>query len=82
MQDKINGLAKKCDYSNNNKDSENVIDKGKAKNYSDGSNDSGNMVNDDAKDGDGDGGDSSDSDNGSKARGYTGRRESPTSISG
>jgi hypothetical protein len=56
------------------------MDEGKAKNYSDGSDDSGDTVDDDA--GDGDGGDSSDSDNGSEARGCVGRRESPTSISG
>jgi len=57
------------------------MDKGKAKNYGDGSNNSGNTVNNDAGDGDGDGGDSSDSDNGSEARGYVGRQESLTSIS-
>ena len=42
----INGLAKK---SNNNKDSENIIDKGKAKNYSDRSNDSGDTDNNNSK---------------------------------
>jgi hypothetical protein len=81
-QDKVNGSAEKCDHSDDNKDGENVMDEGKAKNYCDGSDDSGDTVDDDAGDGDGDGGDSSDSDNGSEARGCAGRRESPTFISG
>jgi len=34
----VNGLAKEYNYNDNNKDSENVVDKGKAKNYNDGSN--------------------------------------------
>ena len=50
------------------------MDEGKAKNYSDGNDDSGDTVDDDAGDGDGDGGNSSDSDNGSEACGYAGRQ--------
>jgi hypothetical protein len=53
------------------------MDKGKAKNYSNGSDDSGDTVDDNAGDGD-----SSDSDNGNEACGCAGRRESPTFISG
>ena len=34
----VNSLAKEYNYNNDNKDSENVVDKGKAKNYNDGSN--------------------------------------------
>ena len=64
----INGLAKES----NNKDSENVVDKGKAENYSDGSDDS-----DDIDDVDFD---SSDSGKGNKARGCVGRRGLLTSI--
>lgn len=76
-QDKVNGPAEKCDHSDDNKDGENVMDEGKAKNYSNGSDDSSDTVDDNAGDGD-----SSDSDNGNEARGCAGRRESPTFISG
>jgi len=43
----VNGLAKE---SNNNKDGKNVIDEGKAKNYSDGSDNSGDIDNNDSGD--------------------------------
>ena len=56
----INGLAKES----NNKDSKNVIDKGKAKNYSNRSNNSNDTDNNNSKDGN-----SSDSNKGSKAYG-------------
>ena len=60
------------------------MDEGKAKNYCDGSDDSGDTVNNDAGDGDGNGngGDSSDSNNGSEAYGCAGQQELLTSISG
>ena len=61
----INGLAKESD---NNKDSKNVIDKGKAENYSDGSDNSGDTDNDDSGDGD-----SSNSNKGNKACRCAGR---------
>jgi len=67
----INGLAKES----NNKDGKNVVDKGKAKNYSDGSNDSDDTDDDDFRDSD-----SSDSDKGNKARGCVGRRGLLTPI--
>ena len=70
LDDPVNGLAKKSDYSNNNKDGENIIDKGKAENYSDRSDDSGDIDNN-ASDGDSDG------DKGNEARGCV---ESPTPI--
>ena len=60
----INGLTKKS----NNKDSKKVTDKGKAENYSDGSNNSNNTDNNDSGDGN-----SSSSDKDNKARGYIGR---------
>jgi hypothetical protein len=75
-QDKVNGLAEKCDYSDNNKDSKNVMDEGKAKNYSDGSDNSGDTVNDNAGDGN-----SSSSDEGNEVRGCAGRQGLPTLIS-
>ena len=53
------------------------MDKGKAKNYSNKSNNSNDTVINNAGDGN-----SSDSDNSNKARGYIGRRESLTFISG
>ena len=53
------------------------MDKGKAKNYSDGSNNSGNTVNNNARDGN-----SSSSDKGNKVRGCVGRQELLTPISG
>ncbi|OCL04048.1 hypothetical protein AOQ84DRAFT_417177 [Glonium stellatum] len=71
----VNGLAEESDHSDNNKDGENIMDEGKAENYSDGSDDSGD-TDDDAGDGD------SDSDEGNEARGCAGRRGSPTPISG
>jgi len=50
------------------------MDKGKAKNYSDGSDDSGNItVNNNVGDGDSDSSDNSNSNNSSKARGCVGR---------
>jgi hypothetical protein len=64
LDDLIDGLAKE---SNNNKDSENVIDKGKAEKYSDRSNNSDDTDNDDSGDGD-----SSNSNEGNKARGCIG----------
>ena len=77
LQNKVNSLFKKCNHSNNNKDSKNIVDKGKAKNYSNGSDNSGNTVNNDVGDGD-----SSNSNNSNEAYGCVGRRESPTFISG
>ena len=67
----INGLAKEY----NNKDSKNVIDKSKAENYSDGSDNSNDTDNDNSKDGN-----SSDSNKGSEARGCIGRRGLLTPI--
>jgi len=67
----INGLAKES----NNKDGENVIDEGKAENYSDGSNNSNDIDNDDSGDGN-----SSNSNKGSEARGCIGRRGLLTPI--
>ena len=61
----INDLAEE---SNNNKDDENIIDKNKTKNYSDGSNDSGNINNNNSKDSD-----SSSSDKDNKAHRCVGR---------
>jgi hypothetical protein len=71
LDDLINGLAKES----NNKDGENVIDKGKAKNYSDGSDNSDNTDNNNSGDGN-----SSDSDKGNKACGYVGRQGLLTPI--
>jgi len=57
----VNSSAKEYNYNNNNKDGENVVDKGKTKNYNDRNDDSGDIDNDDARDGN-----SSDSDRGNK----------------
>ena len=67
----INGLAKESD----NKDGENVIDKGKAENYSNGSNNSDDTDDNDSKDSD-----SSNSNKGSEAHGYVGRQGLLTPI--
>jgi hypothetical protein len=67
----VNGLAKK----GNNKNGENVINKGKTKNNSDGSDDSNNIDNDDFGDGD-----SSNSNKSNKACGCIGWRGLPTPI--
>jgi len=80
----VNGLAEES----NNKDGENVIDKGKAENYSDGSGDSDNTDNDNPGDSGSDDtdnnnfgdGNSSNSDKGNKAYGCIGRRRLPTPI--
>ena len=56
----VNSLAEES----NNKDSENVIDKGKAENYSNGSNNSNNMDNNNSRNSN-----SSDSNKGNKAHG-------------
>jgi hypothetical protein len=53
------------------------VDKGKAKNYSNRSNNSGDIVNNNTRDND-----SSSSDKGNKVCGYIGRQGLPTSISG
>ena len=63
LDDFVNGLAKES----NNEDGENVMDEGKAENYSDRSNDS-----DDIDDNDFGDGDSSDSNKGNKAYRYIG----------
>ena len=67
----INGLTKESD----NEDGENVMDEGKAENYSNGSDDSDDTDDDDSGDGD-----SSNSNDGNKARGCVGRRGFPTPI--
>ena len=72
LDDLINGLAKESD---NNEDGENVIDKGKAKNYSDGSNDSGDTDDNDFGDGN-----SSGNNKDNEARRYIRRQELPTPI--
>jgi hypothetical protein len=64
LDDLANGLAKESD----NKDGKNVVDKGKAKNYSNGSNNSNNTDNDDSRDGN-----SSNSNEGNEACGCIGR---------
>ena len=69
----VNGLAKESD----NKDSENVIDKGKAENNSDGSNNSDDMNDDNSGDSD-----SSNSDEGDKAYRCIGRQGLLTPITG
>ena len=74
LDDLVNGLAKESD-NEDSEDGENVMDEGKAENYSDGSNDS-----DDTDDNDSEDGDSSDSDEGSEARGCVGRRGLLTPI--
>ena len=71
LDDFVNGLAKESD----NEDGENVIDEGKAENYSDGSNNSNDTDNDDSRDGN-----SSDSNEGNEARGCIGRRGLLTPI--
>ena len=67
----INGLTKES----NNKDSDNVTDEGKAKNYSDRSNNSNDTDNNDSGNGN-----SSSSDKDNKVYGYTGRRGLLTPI--
>jgi len=71
LDDLVNGLAEESD----NENGKNVVDEGKAKNYSDGSDDSDNTDNDNSRDSD-----SSDSDEGNKARGCVGRQELLTLI--
>jgi len=66
LDDLINNLVEKS----NNKDGENVMDKGKAENYSDGSDDSDNS--DDTDDDNFRDNNSSNSDKGNKARGCVG----------
>ena len=68
-QDKVNSLAKKYNYSDNNKDGENVIDKGKAKNYSNKSDNSSDTVDNNARDGN-----SSSNNEDNEARGYIGQQ--------
>ena len=68
----VNGLAKEND---NNKDGKNVMDEDKAKNYSNGSNNSGDT--DDNNSGDSD---SSNSNKGNEARGCVGRQGLLTPI--
>ncbi|XTI88737.1 hypothetical protein V2W45_1331184 [Cenococcum geophilum] len=73
--------AEEYNYNDNNEDGKNVIDKGKAENYNNRSDDSGDTDNDGARDGDSsDGnssdGNSSDSDKGNEAHGCTGRQGS------
>ncbi|XTI95868.1 hypothetical protein V2W45_1180385, partial [Cenococcum geophilum] len=72
----VNGSAKEYNYNDNNEDGENVMDEGKAENYNDRSDDSGDTDNDDARDHD-----SSDSNGGNEARGCVGRRGSLNPIS-
>ena len=60
LDDLVNGLAEESNHSDNNEDGENIMDEGKAKNYSDGSDDRGD-TDDDAGDG------NSDSDKGNEA---------------
>jgi len=67
----INDLAEESD----NKDSKNVMDKGKAENYSNKSSDSNNTDDNNFKDGD-----SSNNNKGNKACGYAGRQKLPTPI--
>ena len=69
-------MAKECNYSNNTKDS-GVIDKGNTKNCNYRSDNSGDIDNDNARDGD-----SSDSDEGNEAYGYIRQRGSLAPISG
>jgi len=64
LDDLINGLTKES----NNKDSENVTDKGKAENYSNRSNNSNNIDNNNSRDGN-----SSSSNEDNKACGYIGQ---------
>ena len=66
-----NGLAEESD----NKNSENIVDKGKAKNYSNRSDNSDNIDNNNFGDGD-----SSNSNKGNKACGCAGQQELPTPI--
>ena len=74
LDDLVNSLAEESD---NNEDGENVMDEGKAENYSDGSDDSDDTGDDDSGDSD-----SSGSDEGNEARGCAGRRGLPTLING
>jgi len=71
LDDLINGLTKESD----NKDGENVINKGKAGNYGNGSNNSDDTDNNDSRDGN-----SSSSNKDNKAYRYIGRRELLTPI--
>jgi len=71
----LDNLVNSLTEESNNKDGENVTDKGKAENYSNGSNDSDNIDNNNSRDGD-----SSSSDEDNKARGCIGRQELPTPI--
>ena len=71
LDDLVKSLAKES----NNKDGENVINKGKAENNSDGSNDSDDMDDNDFSDSN-----SSDNNEGDKACGYIGWQRLPTPI--
>ena len=71
LDDLVNGLAEES----NNKDSENVIDKGKAENNSDGSDNSNNTDDDDSGNSN-----SSNSNKGNEAYRYIGRQKLPTPI--
>ena len=71
LDDFVNGLAKES----NNKDGENIINKGKAENNSDGSNNSDNIDNDNSGNSN-----SSNSDEGNKAYRYIGWQGLPTLI--
>ena len=75
LQDKINGLTKEYNYSNNNKDSKNNVDKGKAENYNNRSDDSSDINNNNFRDSD-----SSNDNKGNKAYKYIGQQESPAPI--
>ena len=66
-----NGLAEESD----NEDGKNIVDKGKAKNYSNGSDNSNNTDNNNSRDSN-----SSDSNKGNKAYRYIGRQELLTPI--
>jgi hypothetical protein len=75
-------LAKECDYSNDNKDSKNDVDKGKAKNCNNRSDNSSDIDNNNSRDSDSSDSDSSDSNKGNEAHRCIGRRELPAPISG
>ena len=68
-------MTKEYNYSNNNKDGENDINKGKAKNCNNGSYNSSDIDNDDFRDSNSSNSNSSDSNKGNKAYGYTKRWE-------
>ena len=74
-------MAEECDYSNNNKDGKNNIDKGKAKNYNNKSYNSSDTDNNDSKNSNSSDNNSSDSNKGNKAHKYIRQQELPVPIS-